>query len=41
MHKLFYINTSKEVVDVDHPKVFAAADTADLWFAENDPQGRV
>jgi hypothetical protein len=34
-----YINTSKEVGDVDHPKTFVAADAADLWLAENDPQG--
>ena len=31
-----YVNTSKQVGDVDHIKVFA---TADAWFAENDPEG--
>jgi hypothetical protein len=34
-----YINTSKEVGDVDHLKVFATADAADEWFAEHDPEG--
>ena len=34
-----YVNTSKEVGDVDHLKVFASADAADRWFAENDPEG--
>ena len=34
-----YVNTSKEVGDVDHFKVFASADAADRWFTENDPKG--
>jgi hypothetical protein len=36
---LIYVNTSKEVGDVDHRKVFANEDVAEKWFAENDPEG--
>ena len=34
-----YINTVKEVGDVDHLKVFASENAANTWFAENDPEG--
>jgi hypothetical protein len=34
-----YINSSKEVGDVDHLKVFANEDAAEKWLAENDPEG--
>ena len=34
-----YINTAKEIGDVDHLKVFANEDAAEKWFAENDPEG--
>jgi hypothetical protein len=34
-----YVNTSKLVGDPDHLKVFANADAAETWFAENDPEG--
>jgi DNA replication protein DnaC len=34
-----YGNTSAEVGDVDHLKVFANEDAADAWFKENDPEG--
>ena len=34
-----YVDTSKEVGDVDHLKVFATAELADEWFEENDPEG--
>ena len=34
-----YINTSKQVGDVDHIKVFATTDAAETWFEENDPEG--
>jgi hypothetical protein len=34
-----YINTAKEVGDVDHIKVFANVDAAEKWFEENDPEG--
>jgi len=31
--------TSRQVGDRDHLKVFANADAAEAWFAENDPEG--
>ena len=31
-----YVDTNKEVGDVDHLKVFATPDLADEWFKEND-----
>ena len=34
-----YVNTSKQVGDVDHLKVFASEDAAEKWLQENDPQG--
>jgi hypothetical protein len=34
-----YVDTSKDVGDVDRLKVFADADAADRWFAEHDPEG--
>jgi hypothetical protein len=34
-----YVNTSKQVGDPEHVKVFATADAAKIWFAENDPEG--
>jgi hypothetical protein len=34
-----YVDTSKQVGDVDHLKVFAREDAANRWFAENDPEG--
>ncbi len=34
-----YVDTNKEVGDVDHLKVFATAELADEWFKENDPEG--
>jgi hypothetical protein len=39
MKALIYLNTNKEVGDVDHLKVFANEDAADAWFKENDPEG--
>jgi hypothetical protein len=36
---LVYVNTSKEVGDVDHLKVFANDDAAEKWLEENDPEG--
>jgi hypothetical protein len=33
-----YVDTKKEVGDVDHLKVFATPDLADEWFEENDPK---
>src|SRR5437764_1142616 len=34
-----YLNTSKQVGDKDHVKVFANVDAAEKWFEENDPEG--
>ena len=34
-----YVDTSKQVGDPDHLKVFANADAAETWSAENDPEG--
>ena len=34
-----YVNTSKQVGDPDHLKVFANVDAAETWFEENDPEG--
>jgi hypothetical protein len=39
MTVLVYFNTSKQVGDVDHIKVFATTDAAEAWFEENDPDG--
>jgi hypothetical protein len=30
---------ARRVGDPDHLKVFASADAAEAWFAENDPEG--
>ena len=32
-------DTSKEVGDADHLKVFATPELADEWLKENDPEG--
>ena len=34
-----YVNTSKQVGDEDHLKVFATEDAAETWLQENDPEG--
>ena len=34
-----YVNTSKQVGDAKHIKVFATTDAAEKWFEENDPEG--
>jgi hypothetical protein len=36
---LIYVNTSKQVGDVDHFKVSANEVAAEKWFMENDPEG--
>jgi hypothetical protein len=33
-----YVNTSKQVGDKEHIKVFASQDAAETWFEENDPE---
>jgi hypothetical protein len=39
MNVLIYVDTSKDVGDPDHLKVFATADAADTWLEENEPEG--
>ena len=39
MAVLIYVDTSKQVGDRDHLKVFANADAPEAWFAESDPEG--
>jgi hypothetical protein len=34
-----YVNTSKQVGDPEHLKVFATTDATQNWFEENDPEG--
>jgi hypothetical protein len=34
-----YVDTSMQVGDAEHIKVFATTDAAETWFAENDPEG--
>ena len=33
------VNTSKQVGDAEHVKVFATTDAAETWFEEHDPEG--
>ncbi len=39
MTVLIYVDTSKQVGDKDHLKVFANEDAMEKGFAENDPEG--
>jgi hypothetical protein len=34
-----YVDSSKQVGDEGHLKVFASADAARAWFVEYDPEG--
>ena len=34
-----YVNTSKQVGDKDHLKIFASSEGAEAWLTENDPEG--
>jgi hypothetical protein len=34
-----YTDTSKQVGDVDHLKVFASVEDANAWFKVHDPEG--
>jgi hypothetical protein len=36
---LIYVNTSAEVGDEEHLKVFANEEAAERWFSENDAEG--
>jgi hypothetical protein len=33
-----YVDTRKQIGDVDHLRVFASEDAANAWFAEHDPE---
>jgi hypothetical protein len=39
MTVFIYVDTSKEVGDPDHLKVFANAVAADTWLEEHEPEG--
>ena len=39
MIALIYVDTSKQVGDSDHVKIFATTDAAETWFEQNDPEG--
>src|SRR3954452_13465929 len=39
MTVLIYVDSSKQVGDRDHLKVFANQDAAETWFQEHDPEG--
>ena len=39
MSVFIYVDTSKQVGDKDHLKVFANEDAAETWLQENDPEG--
>ncbi|MBR0766500.1 hypothetical protein [Bradyrhizobium japonicum] len=34
-----YVNTAKQIGDVEHLKIFATEDAAKDWLDENDPEG--
>ena len=34
-----YVDTSKQIGDRNHLKVFANEDAAEMWFQENDSEG--
>jgi len=34
-----YVDSRKEVGDIDHVRVFATARVAEAWFEDNDPLG--
>jgi len=34
-----YVDTSKQVGDKDHLKIFANQDAAETWLEQNDPEG--
>jgi hypothetical protein len=39
MTVFIYVNTSRQVGDAEHLKVFANVDAAEKWFEENDREG--
>lgn len=36
-----YVNTAKQVGDVEYIKIFATVAAAERWLEENDPEGVV
>jgi hypothetical protein len=34
-----YVNTSKQIGEKDHVRVFENVDAAEKWFEKNDPEG--
>jgi hypothetical protein len=34
-----YVNTSEQVGEADHLKIFVNLDAAETWLAGNDPRG--
>ena len=34
-----YVDTSRQVGDAEHLKVFANEDAAEVWFRDNDAEG--
>ena len=36
---LVYVDTNKEVGDINHLKIFANEEAMEKWFTENDPEG--
>jgi hypothetical protein len=36
---LIYVNTSVDIGDAEHLKVFANEEAAEKWFSENDAEG--
>ena len=34
-----YVDTSKQIGDLDHLQLFASEAAAEAWFRENDPEG--
>lgn len=39
MSVFVYVDSSKQVGDPRHLKVFATPDATETWFEENDPEG--
>ena len=39
MNAFVYVDSSKNVGDAEHVRVFANVDAAEMWFEENDPEG--
>jgi hypothetical protein len=33
-----YVNTTRDVGDAEHLKIFKTEDAAEIWFRDNDPE---